>query len=328
MRALVIGGYGFVGRHLANHLISCGDDVALTYMPERTEAGVRQSPTELQNKVSIPQTAQSLALDVCDSKSVASVVELLKPDVVYHLAAVSHVIKAENQLSEEVLRVNTVGVLNVLDAIVAHSKDSRFLFASSAEVYGEPRPGSLPLTEQSELRPVSAYGVAKAAADLATFKYHHRDGVHTVRARSFPHIGPGQSPSFAISGFARQLAAIKLGKAKPVVEVGNLEPKRDYTDVLDIVRAYREMILNGKPGESYNLCSAASVSIGDVLKQLISIAGVEVEIQVDAERTRSVDISDLYGSAQKAQRDFGWKPRVPRELSLESLFNYWLEALG
>ena len=327
MRALIIGGYGFVGRHLAQHLVSCGDDVAVTYLPEKSiQAGMGDSrPSD--NRVAIPNAAQTMALDITDQKDVSQLLALLKPDAVYHLAAIAHITEAE-KAGEELFRVNTLAASTVMDALVQHSKDTRFLFVSSAEVYGEPKPGGLPLTELSELRPISAYGVSKAAADLAAYKYHYRDKLHTVRIRPFPHIGPGQSETFAISGFAKQIAEIKLGKAKPVVKVGNLEAKRDYTDVLDIVRGYRDAVLNGKPGDVYNLCSGESISIGDALKLLVKLAGVEVEIVEDAERVRPVDITDLFGSYQKAQRDFGWRPRVEREASLDSLLAYWLEALS
>jgi GDP-4-dehydro-6-deoxy-D-mannose reductase len=326
MRALIIGGYGFVGRHLAQHLVSCGDDVAVTYLPERTEHGLRQMPSEKENRVAVPQATQSLALDVTNKEAVFEVIKLLKPDAVYHLAGISHVTEAENAGSI-LFDVNAFGPMFVLDAIAKYSRETRFLFVSSAEVYGEPKPGGLPLTELSELRPISAYGIAKAAADLAAYKYHYREGLHTVRVRPFPHIGPGQSAQFAIAGFAKQVAAIKLGKSKPIIKVGNLEAKRDYTDVLDIVRGYREALLNAKPGDVYNLCSGESLGIGDVLQLLIKLGEIDAEIVEDPARVRPVDISDLYGSAQKAARDFGWKPRVEREASLDSLLAYWLEAL-
>lgn len=324
MRALVIGGFGFAGRHLAQYLVKCGDDVALTYLPAKSLSGA--IVPEAENHVALPQASQSLALDITDRNAVFEVIKLLKPDAVYHLAAISHVAEAEAVADQALFSINTFGAINVLDALTEHSKESRFLFVSSAEVYGEPKPGGLPFTELSELRPISAYGVCKAAADFATYKYHYRNGLHTLRVRPFPHVGPGQADTFAISGFAKQIAAIKLGKAKPIIKVGNLEAKRDYTDVLDIVRGYREALLNGKAGEVYNLCSGESIGVGDTLQILIKLAGVEVEIEEDPARVRPVDITDLYGSYQKAQRDFGWRPRVEREASLDTLLAYWLEV--
>lgn len=318
MRALITGGHGFVGRHLAAHLVSCGDDIALTYLPGENDQG---------NKVPIPKSAQSLALDVTNRKMVGEVLSLLKPDVVFHLAGISFVPQGESDL-RGVFEVNTFGTLNVLDGIKQHSPKSKLLVVSSAEVYGNPRPGGLPLTELSELRPTSSYGVSKASADLAAFKYWYREGVHVVRVRPFPHIGPGQSDSFAISSFAKQVAAVKLKKAEPIIKVGNLEARRDYCDVSDVVRGYREALLNGKPGDVYNFCSGESFGIGELLQMLISLAEVNVEVVQDPSRVRRVDIPDLCGSYARAHKDFGWKPRVEREAMLDGLLSYWLDVLS
>lgn len=328
MRALITGGHGFVGRHLAQHLVRCGDDVALTYYPIRVEGGVISQPEhDTANQVPLPRTAQSLALDVSDANAVHNVISLLKPDVVYHLAALSSVPQAEADASMT-LQVNLMGVKNVLDAIQLHSPESRFLFVSSAEVYGEPRPGALPYTELSELRPASIYGVSKAAADLLVYKYGYRNGLHVVRVRPFPHVGPGQADTFALSSFAKQVAQIKLGLIKPEIKVGNLEVKRDYSDVSDIVRGYREAMLNGKSGEVYNLCSGQSVELKELVRLLVLRAGQEVTITEDPERTRSVDVPDLYGSFDKANKHFGWKPRVEREAMLDGVLSYWQDLLS
>jgi GDP-4-dehydro-6-deoxy-D-mannose reductase len=218
--------------------------------------------------------------------------------------------------------------LNLLDSVEKFSPQSRVLFVSSSEVYGEPRPGTLPLKESSELRPISTYGVTKSTADLLAGKYAFRNNVNVIRVRPFPHLGPGQNSCFAISSFARQLAEIKLGKSEPVISVGNLEAKRDYSDVSDIVRGYREAVLNGKRGDVYNLCSGQSIEIGELLQRLIGVAEVEVEVKEDPARMRPVDITDMYGSHEKATRDFGWKPRIDLDGTLHSLFAFWVEQLG
>lgn len=321
MRTLVTGGHGFAGRHLAHHLVKCGDTVVLTYY------GTPDNVDPHAEVIEVPRTCQSVALDVTDRSAVSQLVQVLKPEVVYHLAALTFVPDAEREQSL-VYQTNVIGTLNVLDALLEHAPKARCLLVSSAEVYGDPRPGSLPLTEQSELRPTNTYALCKAAADLAGYKYSYRDDLFVIRARPFPHLGPGQSDRFAISSFARQVAAIKLGKQEPVIKVGNLEPKRDYSDVSDIVRGYREAVLNGKSGESYNLCSGVGLSIGEYLESLISLANIEVEIQVDDQRVRDIDVPEMYGSFQKAQRDFGWKPKVEREAMLDSLLAFWLEFLS
>lgn len=321
MRALITGGFGFVGRHLAQHLISCGDDVAVTYNPATKDSADKKFQTAL------PQAVQTLALDITNRKAVTDVVSLLKPDTIYHLAGKTFVPEAEADFFK-VHEVNTYGTINLLDAVAKNSPKSRLLYVSSSEVYGDPRPGSLPLTELAQLRPISNYGVTKAAADLSVFKYAFREGIFALRIRPFQHIGPGQSDQFAISSFARQAAEIKLGRREPVIKVGNIDVKRDYSDVSDVVRGYREAILNGKKGEVYNLCSGTSIAVGDLLRTLIKVAEIEAEIEVDPARVRPVDIQDTYGSYQRAFKDFGWKPRISLEGTLHSLFAFWLEALA
>lgn len=334
MRALIVGGYGFAGRHLAHYLVKCGDDVAVTYLPEeRTDVLASQDPKsklakgKVGNRISLPQSAQTLALDITDKKAVDQIIALLKPDAVYHLAAISSVQESETA-GQKVFDVNFFGTKNLLDAIREHSPASRFLFVSSAEVYGEPRPGILPILETAELRPQNAYAVSKAAAEMAVFEAYAKHGLHTVRVRPFPHTGPGQADRFALSNFAKQIAEIRLGKAEPSIKTGNLEVKRDYSDVSDVVRAYRDAIENGKPGEAYNISSGEGKSINELLQLLISCSGVEVEVVPDPERMRPVDVMEIYGSSQKAQRDFGWKPRVEREASMDSLLAYWMESIA
>ncbi|MCC6932168.1 MAG: GDP-mannose 4,6-dehydratase [Deltaproteobacteria bacterium] len=324
MRALITGGYGFVGKHLANHLVSCGDDVAVTYLPG---VEVPQDRDSEEKGIRLPAVVQSFALDVAQKDAVEQLIALTKPDVVYHLAAISFVPQGEND-SSKIYQANLMGTVHCLDAIAKKSPSTRFLLVSSAEVYGDPLGGSLPLNEQMPLRPISTYGVTKAAAELAAYKAAIREGVYTVRVRPFPHIGPGQSDSFAISSFAKQVAEIALGKKEPKVLVGNLEVKRDYSDVSDIVRGYREAALNGKRGDVYNLCSGKSLTIGSMLQELIKISGKEIEVQPDPARMRAIDIPDSYGSYDKAHKDFGWKPRIDLLGTMHSNLAYWVEMLS
>jgi len=323
MRALITGGFGFAGRHLSQYLVSCGDDVALTYHPKH-EDGPKNEDGFL---VPVPKSIQSFALDVADKSAVSQLFSLTQPDVIYHLAAMTFVPDAEKDPTLA-YDVNLQGSLNVLEAVKQHVPKSRVLVVSSSEVYGEPRPGALPVTELSELRPITNYGATKTAADRAAHVYAYRNHLDVVVARPFPHIGPGQSDRFAISSFCRQVAEIKLGKAKPVLKVGNLEARRDYSDVSDIVRGYREAALNGKRSEAYNLCSGLSREIGEILKTIIKVGEVEVEVVQDPGRYREVDIADIYGEYAKAKRDFGWRPRIEFEATLSSLFSHWLESLS
>ena len=324
MRALITGGYGFVGRHLASHLVSCGDDVAVTYLPG---VEVPQDRDTNQKGVRLPDAVHSFALDVGQKDQVEQLITLAKPDVVYHLAGITTVQQGESDF-QKTYQTNVMGPVYCLDTIARKCPQTRFLLVSSSEVYGDPLAGSLPLNEQMALRPISTYGVTKAAAELAAYKSAIRDGVYTVRVRPFPHIGPGQSESFAISSFAKQVAEIALGKKEPKVLVGNLEAKRDYSDVSDIVRGYREAALNGKRGDVYNLCFGKSVSIGSLLQELIKISGKEIAVELDPARVRAIDIADSYGTYDKAHKDFGWKPRIDLSGTMHSILAYWLEVLS
>lgn len=327
MRALVTGGYGFVGRHLAQHLVSCGDDVALTYTVDRKEDVITGKVLLDQGEIAVPRVVQSVALDVTERDAVFKVISLLKPDVIYHLAAISFVPDAEKS-PEQAYLVNTTGTLNILEAVKAHSPETRVLFVGTSQSYGNPRPGALPITEASELRPGSVYALTKTYADLACYTAVAADGLHVVRVRPFQHTGPGQSSMFALSSFAKQVAEIKLGKSAPQVSVGNLDVKRDYSDVSDIARGYREAALNGKSGEVYNFCFGQSVTLESLLKILIARSGVEIEVIVDPARVRPVEVQDMYGSYAKAQKEFGWKPRVSHEAMLDSLLTHWMECLS
>jgi GDP-4-dehydro-6-deoxy-D-mannose reductase len=328
MRVLVTGGTGFVGTHLAKHLVECRDDVALTYLPSKVAS--RSKDLELLEEVRksiVPKSVQHVALDITNLSELKQIVTLMQPDVIYHLAAISFVPSGEDE-TREVIAVNTLGTLNLLEAVKECCPSAKILLVSSSEVYGIPRPGALPLTEQSELRPISAYGVSKSAAEQMGYKFSVRNGMHVISVRAFPHVGPYQEDRYALSSFARQVAEIKLGKRPPFLEVGNIEVKRDFSDVSDIVRGYREAVLNGRNGEVYNLCSGQSYVLSDLIQMLFTIAGVEAEIRIDPARVRSTDIPEHVGSYQKASKDFGWKPRVETEAMLGSLFAYWLEALS
>lgn len=320
MKALVTGGFGFAGRHLATHLVQCGDDVALTYLP-------KVENIEQEIGVSVPKVVQSIALDVTDKKAVDNVVSLMRPDVIYHLAAVTYVPEAQDD-PKRTFDINLGGTENIIDAVAKHSPETRILFIGSSHSYGEPRPGSLPQTELSELRPSNVYSLSKTYADLACYCASVSRAVDVVRIRPFQHTGPGQSERFALSSFAKQVAEIKLGLREQEVLVGNLEVKRDYSDVSDIVRGYREAALNGKTNEVYNLCSGESVALESLLKLLIERSGEEIEIKVDPSRVREGDVPDVYGSYARANKDFGWSPRVTREATMDTLLAYWIEKLG
>lgn len=317
MKALVTGGFGFAGRHLASHLFKCGDVVALTY--------VSKSDSE-DESIPIPRTAQSIALDVTDKPSVESVVSLMRPDVIYHLAAITYVPESQDN-PQKTIDVNLGGTENIINAVAKYSPDTKILFVGTSHAYGAPRPGALPQTELSELRPDNPYSLSKAYADLACYHAAATKNLNIVRVRPFQHTGPGQSERFALSSFAKQIAEIKLGKRERQISVGNLEVRRDYSDVSDIVRGYREAALNGKNNEVYNLCSGKSELLSELLNLMIKRSGEDIEVVVDPARVREIDVPDVYGSYARANKDFGWAPRVTQEAMIDTLLAYWLERL-
>jgi len=331
MRALITGGLGFVGAHLSRHLVDCRDDVAVSYLPDKADVTNSKTPElkklEEQRKQFMPRQVQQVALDVTNREHLEQILTLMKPDVIYHLAALSFVPTSEDN-SEVVYQVNTFGTLNLLESVKKCSPTSRVLVISSSEVYGVPRLASLPFSESSELRPFSTYGASKAASEMICHKFVARDNLQVVICRPFAHVGPLQEDRYSLSSFAKQIALIKLGKKPAVLEVGNLDVKRDFSDVSDIVRGYRECALNGRVGEIYNLCSGNPLLLSDLVNSLIKLAGVEIEIKVDESRLRSVDMPEHYGSNQKAAKEFGWKPRVEVEAFLGGLLTYWLETLN
>jgi len=321
MRALITGGVGFVGTHLSRHLVECRDNVAVTYLPSQ------KGTSQLNERLAVlPKTIQSVALDVSDPGALGQIFSLMKPEVIYHLAAISFVPQGEGS-QDEVIKVNSYGTKNIIEAMKEHCPKSRMVLVSSSQVYGTPRVASQAIQETAEIRPTNFYGISKALAEHFLVRAVLAGDIDGVIARPFPHIGPHQEDRFSLSSFSKQITEIKLGKKEPVLEVGDLSVKRDFCDVSDVVRGYRNMALNGKPAEAYNLCSGASYELAEFVSMMIKLAGVEIEIKQDPARLRPVDIQEHLGSYQKANRDFGWKPRVEVEAMLSSMLSYWEETL-
>lgn len=308
MRALVIGAGGFVGGHLVDHLRAHGDEVVAT--------------TNVSASVSSP--FKVLPLDITDAGAVGEVLQSVKPDVVYHLAGIAFVPEAEVNF-EKTLTVNVAGTANVARHSQVLSPSPSFLFVSSAEVYGQVLPNELPVSEANEARPANNYSLSKRMAELVVERYG-RQGLRFSIARPFNHIGPGQDSRFVASNFALQLARVARGLTPPVLEVGNLEARRDFSDVRDIVRAYR-LIATGQQG-TYNLGSGRSHSIQEVLDTLVEISGCKVEIRHDPQRMRGPEVAELFGGIDKVSRVCGWKPEFPLRRSLEDTYRHWFDSLS
>lgn len=294
MLAYVTGGAGFVGKWLAEHLNSSGDEV-----------------------VSV-----DAEVDVTDGEAVRASLTAIGPEVVYHLAGLAHVGRSwENPLPT--FTVNAVGTLNVLEAAAACARPPRVIVISSAEVYGA---GSgEPLDESAPLRPVSPYAASKAAAELVALQEFLGRGLPVITVRPFNHVGPGQAPSFVVPALARRIvAAERAGGGE--VPVGNLEAIRDFTDVRDVVRAYRLLAERGRPGEAYNVASGRGLRVREVADRLISLAESEVALVQDEGLYRPVDVPVFVGDAGKLVGATGWSPQVDLGDTLRDVLAYWREA--
>ena len=280
MRAVVTGGSGFVGKWLVAHLRECGDDA-----------------------VSLDRS-NGTPFDVTDRSCVAHSIEQFRPEVVYHLAAFTHVGESWND-PVQVLRVNVEGTLNVLDACRQAAVD-RVLVVGSAEEYGRVDAADLPLREDAALRPSTPYGASKVAAGFLALQSFLGTGLATVRARPFNHTGPGQSARFVVPALAHRIVeAERSGRGE--ITVGSLDPVREMLDVRDVVRAYRVLATRGEPGEVYNVCSGRGVSIGEVAERLVALSGLPLRLVADPDLVRPVEVPRLVGDPARISTT-GWKP--------------------
>lgn len=265
-------------------------------------------------------------LDVLDRGKISEYLTSLDLDVIYHLAALSHVGSSWED-PVPTYQVNVVGTQNVIEAAANSKRKPKVLVVSSSEVYGRVDERRLPITEETPIRPVTPYAASKVAAEaLATQGYFGR-GISTLVARSFNHVGPSQSENFVVSGLAKRIVMSRLNGTHEV-RVGNLTAKRDFTDVRDVVRAYRMLIESGEAGEAYNICSGFSRSISSVAEELIELSGGKVELIVDQSLVRDIEISEVRGSFEKLKAATGWEPIVPFSNTLKETLEYWEDYLG
>jgi GDP-4-dehydro-6-deoxy-D-mannose reductase len=245
------------------------------------------------------------------------------PDAICHLAAQSSV-GASWSSPTATYEVNTLGALNVIEAALACTRPPRVLLVSSAEVYGRVRPEELPIREDHPFAPLSPYAASKAAAELIGVEAWLGRGLEVVRARPFNHTGPGQRPDFVVPALARQVAAAAASGTR-VLETGNLDARRDISDVRDVVRAYRDLLDRGAPGQVYNVCRGEAVSIEDVARRLLALAGLDLEIVIDPARMRPADVPELRGAAGRVRAETGWVPSIPLDQTLADVLAYWQE---
>jgi GDP-4-dehydro-6-deoxy-D-mannose reductase len=316
MRVLITGITGFVGSHMAEYV--------LAHHPQAQVFGTLRwrSPTE--NIQALMGKVRLVECDLTDSGSVRRMLEEVRPDRIFHLAAQSFV-PTSWHAPVDTLTTNILSQLHLLEAL--RGQKVRLQLAGSSEEYGLVHPDEVPITEDNPLRPLSPYAVSKVAQDLMAFQHHRCYGSHVVRTRAFNHTGPRRGHVFVESNFARQVALIEKGRQEPVVRVGNLEARRDYTDVRDVVRAYWLALEHCPPGQVYNICSGRAWRIGDVLEFLLSRSRVRVRIEEDPERLRPSDVPILEGSYARFHEATGWRPEIPLEQTFEDLLDYWRQRV-
>lgn len=319
-RALVTGIDGFVGSHLADALFARRYQVFGTVLDLDHCDNIRH----IQDRLNL------FRCDIQDAAAVCAVVERSQPQEVYHLAGIAHLPTALAD-PRRALQVNVMGTANLFEAVRTLCFDSRLLCVGSATAYGAISEHDLPVDEEAPLHPIDPYGVSKASADMLAYQYFRSYGLQVVRTRSFNHIGPRQSADFAISGFAKQIAEAEAGRGEPEIIVGNLGVERDFTDVRDVAQAYWLAATMGKPGESYNICSGAGVSVSDLLERLVAMSSLGsqgIEVKVDPKRMRPSDVPSLVGDCSKFVRLTGWQRSIPLDQSLHDVLDYWREKVA
>jgi GDP-4-dehydro-6-deoxy-D-mannose reductase len=293
--ALIVGGTGFVGRHL-----------------------VRQ----LSDRYSIIATGRDQ--DIRDSELVLDLVSRSRPEIVVNLAAITTV-RETLERPRETYEIGIFGLFNLLTALRLRAFRGRFLLVSSSEVYGFPTSDELPLTEAAPLRPMSPYSVAKAAAEMLCHQWAQAGDFDILLVRPFTHIGPGQSDRFAVAKFAREIAGIMTGHRPPIIKVGSLRATRDLTDVRDLVQAYDLILHRGQHGQIYNVCTGREIVMRDVLDELIRISGKVIEVAEDQTLLRKAEQQRLCGSYAALSAATGWAPEIPLNRTLSDVLAFALD---
>lgn len=318
MKALITGIAGFVGSHLAEYI--------LYNHPAVTVFGAVRTQSNIYNIEHIRKDISLFDCNLMDPLSVRKILTETKPDLIFHLAAQSYVADSWKDPAGTFSN-NLFGQLNVFEGVKALGLSAHILVAGSSEEYGSVYENE-PIKEDNSLRPVSPYAASKVGQDFLGYQYFNNFGMHIIRTRAFNHSGPRRGEQFAESNFAKQLAEISLGRREHVIYVGNLTPKRDFTDVRDIVRAYWLALDNGTPGDVYNICSGKAYSIQEILDKLLIVSDMKVQVKEDPARFRPSDTPILIGDNTKLKNKTGWTPQIPFKQTLRDIFQYWLSRLS
>ena len=311
-KVFITGITGFAGSFLAEHIASQKDYEIF---------GSFLSDTNLENTSSVKEKVSLRQIDLRDSQKLQDLIKEIRPDFVYHLAALTSPADSFKNPAG-FINNNTEAEVNLLEAIRVAGIFPKVLIASSAEVYGEVAAGNLPIDEDTPLRPATPYAVSKIAQDFLGLQYFISYKIPVIRVRPFNHIGPRQAPNFVVSSFSKRIVDIERGK-ESVMRVGNLMAKRDFTDVRDIVRGYLLLLEMGDPGDVYNIGSGKSYKISEILDKLLSMSNKDIKIEIDKQLLRPIDVPELVCDNKKIFQKTGWKPEIPIEKTLADTLDYW-----
>lgn len=307
MKAMIIGGAGFVGAYLTRHL---HDDL-------KWEVVVTKMPQE-----QIKANVKVVNLNILESDKVVSLLQEEKPDYIFHLAAQSSVAVSWKNPGLTV-DVNIKGAVNVLEAVRIMEKPARVLLIGSGEEYGHILPEESPIKETNHVRPGNIYAATKACQNMLGAIYAEAYQMDVMMVRAFNHIGPNQAPIFVVADFCKQVAEMEAGMREPVMQVGNLSAKRDFTDVRDVVRAYGLLVQYGKAGETYNVGSGQAIAIEQILQMIVSKSALDIQIEIDPNKLRPVDVPIIEADTQKLAQTTGWKREISLEQTIQETLDYW-----
>lgn len=305
MKALITGVAGFVGGYLADCLNHNGWEV---------------SATKLKNENTAIGNTEIYDLDILLQDEIEEVLEKVKPDCIFHLVAQSSV-KLSWEKPQLTADINIKGAINLLEAVRKKLPQTKVVLIGSGEEYG--RIERVPVDENTKPQPQNIYAVTKACQNMIGTLYSEAYNMNVVMVRAFNHIGKGQAPFFVVSDFCKQVADIEKGLKEPIINVGNLSAKRDFTDVKDVVRAYELIARYGRTGETYNVGSGKAIAIDEILRKIISMSEKDIEVRIDKSRLRPIDVPVIEADISKLRSDTGWNAEIPIERTIRETLDYW-----
>lgn len=308
MKALVIGGGGFVGPYLVNHLVN--------------DLGYEVTVTKTEKETLNMDNAKVRNLDILDIDQIINLLNEEKADYLFHLAAQSSVAYSWKNPTLTV-DVNVKGCINLLEASRVAEKKPRILLIGSGEEYGHIKKDECPIIEDNVVRPGNIYAATKACQNMLGKIYSDAYDLDIMMVRAFNHIGPNQTPMFVVADFCKQVADIEKGIQEPVIYVGNLSAKRDFTDVRDVVKAYAKLVKGGKRGETYNVGTGNAIAIEDILNKIVSMSDKNIEVKIDEKKLRPVDVPIIEPDISKIKSEVGWEPQIPLEQTLLETLEHW-----